>query len=564
MQYTGAQILIDSLLCQGVDTVFGYPGGAVLNIYDALYERQDELRHILTSHEQGATHAADAYARSTGKTGVVIATSGPGATNLITGIATAYHDSVPLVAITGNVTLDLIGRSSFQEVDIVSISNPVVKHNYLVQDVNQLAAIVQEAFEIANSGRKGPVLIDIPKDITALKTEYSPLPKFTPRPYPQPASAHFAEVAAKIAAAKKPLIYCGGGVTFSDASDQLQAFAQKIQAPIACSMMGLSSVPATSPLFLGLIGMHGTPTSNMAASKCDLLICVGARFSDRVAGNRGKFASDATIIHIDIDKSEISKNVAANYWLIGDAGQCLSRLSELVPENKHSEWSHMLLQHKSYNALPIKESQDGKINPREVIVSLHEVAGDDILVATDVGQHQMLVAQYYPFVKPRSFLSSCGLGTMGYGMGAANGAAIGNPCKTVVLFTGDGSFHMNLSELAVAVAHQLPIKVIVINNHVLGMVHQWQKLFYDGRYSQTEINRQTDFKKLAEAFGATGFRIENSNQITNVLALALSTEGPCVIDCPVDYHERVFPIIPPGLSSEDMIFTEEDQMEGAR
>lgn len=567
MQYTGAQILIDSLICQGVDTVFGYPGGAVLNIYDALYERQDDINHILTSHEQGATHAADAYARSTGKTGVVIATSGPGATNLITGIATAYHDSVPLVAITGNVTLDLIGRASFQEVDIVSISNPVVKHNYLVQDVDQLAEIVQEAFTIANSGRKGPVLIDIPKDITALKTEYVPLPKFSPRPYPQPDAAQLQKVAEKIRAAERPLIYCGGGVTFSDASAELKEFAERIEAPVCLSMMGLSSIPYNSPLYLGLVGMHGTPTANMAVGKCDLLVCVGARFSDRVAGNRVKFAKDATIVHIDIDKSEISKNITADYSLVGDAGECLRGLLDILPQAEHSSWLHLLLEHKSYNSLPITGSQGDSINPREVILTMHDVAGDDILVATDVGQHQMLVAQYYPFIKPRSFLSSCGLGTMGYGMGAANGAAIGNPGKTVVLFSGDGSFHMNLAELAVAVAHQLPVKVIVLNNRVLGMVHQWQKLFYGGRYSQTEIARATDFKKLAEAFGAKGFRIENSQQIKTVLTLAMNTKGPCVIDCPIDFHERVFPIIPPGLSTEEMIYTEEDeenQMEGAR
>lgn len=563
MQLTGAQILIETLISQGVDTVFGYPGGAVLNIYDALYMASGKIRHVTASHEQGAAHAADAYARSTGKTGVVIATSGPGATNLVTGIATAYHDSVPLVAITGNVSRDLIGRASFQEVDIVGITNPIVKHNYLVQDVKSLAGIVKEAFEIANSGRKGPVLIDLPKDITAHTSDYIPQDKFKPRPFPPPDKNMLEKVASVISQSKRPLIYCGGGVAFSDSAEQLQHFVEKLGAPVCMSMMGLGSLPADSKYNLGLVGMHGTATANMAVGRCDLLISVGARFSDRVAGNRVKFAEGATVVHIDIDRSEISKNVAADYFLLGDAGECLARLSEHVTCTQSSHWLHEVLRHKAYNALPAPSGEGENINPREVILSLNAVAGSDLIVATDVGQHQMLVAQYYPFSRPRMFLSSCGLGTMGYGMGAANGAAIGNPGCPVALVTGDGSFHMNLHELAVAVSNQLPIVVVVMNNQVLGMVHQWQKLFYDGRYSATEIARKTDFVKLAEAFGATGLRIERRSDIRPVLEKAFAQKGPCVVDCVIDSQDRVFPIIPPGGGAEDMIFTE-DMFEGVR
>lgn len=557
MLLTGAQILMQTLISQGVDVVFGYPGGAMLNVYDALYEMQGKIRHVLVSHEQGGAHGADAYARSTGKTGVVFATSGPGATNLVTGIATAYHDSVPLVAITGNVTRDLLGRSSFQEVDIVSITNPIVKHNYLVQDVSSLAEIIREAFEIANSGRKGPVLIDIPKDITALKARYVPQPHFARRPAPVPPEDALRQAADAIAASKRPLIYCGGGVTFSDSAKSLQAFAKKIQAPVCMSMMGIGSVPADSPHNLGLVGMHGTATANMAVGRCDLLLAVGARFSDRVAGNRVKFAEDATVIHIDIDKSEISKNVAVDLSLHGEAGACLDRLTALLPAVRDSAWLHEVLRHKALNSLPAVKSDGDEVNPREVITCLRSVAGEELLVATDVGQHQMLVAQYYPFSRPRTFLSSCGLGTMGYGLGAANGAAVGNPGKPVALVTGDGSFHMNLQELAVTVSNRLPVVVIVMNNQVLGMVHQWQKLFYGGRYSSTEIARGTDYVKLAEAFGAKGLRIEVQRDIRPVLEQAFAYGGPCVVDCRIDCNQRVFPIIPPGATGDEMIFSEE-------
>lgn len=557
MQLTGAQILVRSLIDQGVDILFGYPGGSVLNIYDALYKARDRLRHVLVSHEQGAVHAADAYARSTGKTGVVLATSGPGATNLVTGIATAYHDSVPLVAITGNVTRDLVGRASFQEVDIVSITNTVVKHNYFVQDTADLADIVREAFEIANSGRKGPVLIDIPKDITALEAAYSPGPRFAPRPLPQPEPELLERAATMILGSERPLVYCGGGVTFSDSATALRAFVEQLGIPVCMSMMGLSSLPADSPYNLGLVGMHGAAASNMAVGSCDLLIAVGARFSDRVAGNRMKFAADAAIIHIDIDKSEISKNVPVDLSLVGHAGGCLDALAAMLPKQTHPVWMHKILRHKALNALPIATSDNASVNPREVITALRPIAGDDLLVVTDVGQHQMLTAQYYPFVHPRTFLSSCGLGTMGYGMGAANGAAVGNPGKPVVLVTGDGSFHMNLQELAVSVSNNLPVVVVVMNNHVLGMVHQWQRLFYGGRYASTEIARKTDFVALAQAFGAVGLRIEGPADIRPVLEQAFACGRPCVVDCVIDAGQRVFPIIPPGSAAEDMIFSED-------
>lgn len=562
MQLTGAQILVQSLITQGVDTVFGYPGGQAIVMYDALYEKQDQIRHILASHEQGATHAADAYARSTGKTGVVIATSGPGATNLITGIATAYYDSVPMVAITGNVPRDLLGRDSFQEVDIVSITNPVVKHNYFVQDVNELAAIVHDAFVIAGSGRKGPVLIDIPKDISAQLTEYVSKPRYTVRPFPAVLEVDMHKAASMISKSSRPLIYCGGGVTFSDSAEKLQKLSAHLNCPVCTSMMGISSLPHDSPYNLGLVGMHGTSTANMAVSRCDLLIAVGARFSDRVAGNRMKFAEDAAVIHIDIDKSEISKNVPVDLSLVGDAGECLERLRELVEERSDSPWMHEILKHKAHNALPSTESDEQGVNPREVIRAMQTAGGDDLIVATDVGQHQMFVAQYYPFSRPRTFLSACGLGTMGYGMGAAVGAAVGNPDRSVALVTGDGSFHMNMAEFAVAVTHNLPIVVVVMNNGVLGMVHQWQKLFFGGRYSSTELNRRTDFVKLAKAFGATGMHIKTQEDIRPVLAKAFSLKAPCIIDCHIDAGQRVFPIIPPGKGVEDMVFTEDAMEEG--
>ncbi|MEM1483525.1 biosynthetic-type acetolactate synthase large subunit [Oscillospiraceae bacterium PP1C4] len=553
MQMTGAQLLIQSLLDQGVEMIFGYPGGAVLNIYDALYERKHELRHIVTSHEQGAAHAADGYARSTGKTGVVLATSGPGATNLVTGIATAYHDSIPLIAITGNVPTDLIGRDSFQEVDIAGITNPITKHNYIIKDINELADTVKEAFVIANSGRKGPVLIDIPKDITAAKAEYIKQPLFVPRKNPIPAEDDLLLALQAIEQAQRPLIYAGGGVVFSDASQLLATFSKKISAPVCVSMMGITSVPYNDMFYLGMIGMHGTSTANIAARDCDLLIAIGSRFSDRVAGNRNKFAANAKILHIDIDPSEISKNVNARLSLIGNAQEILKVLTQRSKQKTNGEWIHKLLCHKAHNTLP-SVCDDHDLNPREIITKLQTVVGEDALIVTDVGQHQMLTAQYYPFTSSRSFISSCGLGTMGFGMGAAIGAKVGNPDRPVVLITGDGSFHMNLNELAVAVSNHIPVIILVMNNGVLGMVHQWQRLFYQGRYAYTEIRRATDFVKLAEAFGAVGMRLGKRSEIEHTLSAAFHSGKPCVVDCTIDIKERVYPIIPPGGTEQDMIF----------
>lgn len=553
MMLNGSQILIQALIDQGVTTVFGYPGGSVLNIYDALYEKREEIKHVLTSHEQGAAHAADGYARSTGKTGVCLATSGPGATNLVTGIATAYMDSIPMVAITGNVASDLIGRDSFQEIDIAGITMPITKHNFIVHDVKELASTVRLAFEIANSNRPGPVLIDIPKDITAAICEYEKLPKFEKRPLPQMKEDQMKLAVQAIMRAKRPLIYAGGGIISADACEELQEYSKKTQTPVCCSAMGLSSMPYDYNLYLGMIGMHGTPVSNYATLNADLVIAIGARFSDRVAGNRKKFAKAATIIHIDIDASEISKNVESDIALVGDAKQILQRLIQEIPEEKHREWSKDLIDFQTKIGLP-KPADGEKVDPRDFIYTLHHMLGDDAIIVTDVGQHQMIAAQYYQFKKPRSFISSCGLGTMGYGMGAAIGAKTANPDRPVVLITGDGSFHMNMNEMAVAVSQNLPIIVLVFNNSVLGMVRQWQTLFYGKRYSETSIDRQTDFVKLAEAFGANGYRIAYRKDIGPVMKEALSANRPCIIDCIIDPDDSVYPIIPPGKGADEIIY----------
>ncbi len=554
MLMTGAQILIQSLIDQGVKVVFGYPGGAVLNIYDALYEKQDEIRHIITSHEQGAAHAADGYARSTGKTGVAIATSGPGATNLVTGIATAYLDSVPMVAITGNVALDLIGRDSFQEIDITGITMPITKHNYIVKDVSELQGIIQEAFVIANSGRPGPVLIDIPKDVTASKAEYVKAEKYKPRTTPAPCGKEIEAAVEAIKNAQRPLIYAGGGVVIADAASELLALSELIHAPITASAMGISAIPYDHPLYLGMIGMHGTPVSNKACANCDVLIAVGARFSDRVACNRKNFAANATVIHIDIDPSEISKNIIAHLSVTGDAKTVLEKLTTALAPEENTEWVTSLMDYKARRTLPAPPA-DGHVNERDILQHIKEMYGGDAIIVTDVGQHQMIAAQYYQFSRPRSFISSCGLGTMGYGMGAAIGAKTGNPDRPVILITGDGSFHMNMNEMACAVSENLPIIIMVMNNRVLGMVRQWQRLFYKCRFSNTSINRATDFVKLAEAFGATGFRIESEDQIADTLKKAASVNGPCIIDCVIDCDDGVFPIIPPGGTREDTIYS---------
>ena len=553
MMLNGSQILIQSLIDQGVDTIFGYPGGSVLNIYDALYDKKDEIKHVLTSHEQGAAHAADGYARSTGKTGVCLATSGPGATNLVTGIATAYMDSVPLVAITGNVASDLIGRDSFQEVDIAGITMPITKHNFIVHDVKELASTVQLAFEIANSNRPGPVLIDIPKDITAAVCEYEKMPRFEKRPVSAPSQEQLDQALAAIKRAKRPLIYAGGGVISANACEELLVYSKKTQTPICCSAMGLSSVPYDYELYLGMIGMHGTPVANYATLNADLVIAIGARFSDRVAGNRKKFAKDAQIIHIDIDASEISKNVSCDMALVGDAKQILDCFNKALDDQNHEEWCKTLIDFRTKIGLK-KPSEGDKVDPRDFIYTLHKLLGDDAIIVTDVGQHQMITAQYYQYSKPRSFISSCGLGTMGYGMGAAIGVKTAHPDRPVVLITGDGSFHMNMNEMACAVSQNLPLVVLVFNNSVLGMVRQWQTLFYKKRYSQTSINRQTDFVKLAEAFGAKGYRIALRSEIEAVMKEALACGKPCIIDCIIDPDDGVYPIIPPGKGADDIIY----------
>jgi len=553
MMLNGSQILIQSLIDQGVDTIFGYPGGSVLNIYDALYDKKDEIKHVLTSHEQGAAHAADGYARSTGKTGVCLATSGPGATNLVTGIATAYMDSVPLVAITGNVASDFIGRDSFQEVDIAGITMPITKHNFIVHDVKELASTVQLAFEIANSNRPGPVLIDIPKDITAAVCEYEKMPRFEKRPVSAPSQEQLDQALAAIKRAKRPLIYAGGGVISANACEELLVYSKKTQTPICCSAMGLSSVPYDYELYLGMIGMHGTPVANYATLNADLVIAIGARFSDRVAGNRKKFAKDAQIIHIDIDASEISKNVSCDMALVGDAKQILDCFNKALDDQNHEEWCKTLIDFRTKIGLK-KPSEGDKVDPRDFIYTLHKLLGDDAIIVTDVGQHQMITAQYYQYSKPRSFISSCGLGTMGYGMGAAIGVKTAHPDRPVVLITGDGSFHMNMNEMACAVSQNLPLVVLVFNNSVLGMVRQWQTLFYKKRYSETSINRQTDFVKLAEAFGAKGYRIVLRSEIEPVMKEALECGKPCIIDCIIDPDDSVYPIIPPGKGADDIIY----------
>ena len=552
MKMNGSQILIQALIDQGVDTIFGYPGGSVLNIYDALYERSEDIRHIVSSHEQGAAHAADGYARSTGKTGVCLATSGPGATNLVTGIATAYMDSIPLIASTGNVSNDLLGRDSFQEVNIAGITMPITKHNFIVQHVDDLAAIVRKAFVIANSGRKGPVLIDIPKDVTAAVTEYVKLPRYRIRKLPKVDDEIFEQALEEIMKAKRPMIYAGGGVLSSNATKELLKFSKHMDIPISCSMMGLSSVPFDYDLYLGMIGMHGTPVSNYATLNTDLIIAIGARFSDRVAGNREEFGKNAKIIHFDIDASEISKNVATDISIVGDARYILKKMIQRMPETKHKEWTDTLKDFKTKVGLPTPKEGDG-VDPRDLATTLHKIVGEDAIIVTDVGQHQMIMAQYYQFSRPRSFISSCGLGTMGFGMGAAIGTKVANPNRPVVLVTGDGSFHMNMNEMAVAVSENIPIVVLIFNNTVLGMVRQWQTLFYEHRYSNTSIDRKTDYVKLAEAFGAKGFRIHNRYEIENVMKEAIKSKVPCIVDCMIDKDDCVYPIIPPGKSGKDII-----------
>ncbi|NLT14888.1 MAG: biosynthetic-type acetolactate synthase large subunit [Clostridiales bacterium] len=552
MLLTGAQIIIKALIEQGVDVVFGYPGGYVINIYDELYQNSDKITHYTTCHEQGACHAADGYARVTGRPGVVIATSGPGATNLVTGIANAYLDSVPLVAITGNVPTHMLGRDSFQEVDISGVTMPITKHNYLVKDVSRLADTFREAFALARSGRPGPVLIDIPKDVQLGTAEYTPAAQQPAEKTECTPDTGVLEMAASlIAEAKRPYIYCGGGVVNANASRELLEFADRIDAPIGLSIMGLTAVPYSHPRFLGMVGMHGRYGATKALYECDLLIAVGVRFSDRATGNKAEFMKNRKVIQIDIDPAEINKNIGVNASIIGDIRHVLTALNKILTETAHPEWMDRILYMKEHPDNNL-EMDPGRLTPQSVIEGAC-IKNCDNVVATDVGQHQMWTTQYYQFKKPRTFVTSGGLGAMGFGMGSAIGACIGNGFQRTLLFTSDGSFHMNMNELATAVSNKLPIVVIVLNNNALGMVRQWQTLFFEGRYSNTTPDRQTDYVRLAEAFGARGFRAKTNAEYQRCLTEAFECKCPALIECVIDSNERVLPMIPAGGSINDII-----------
>ncbi len=550
MKMTGAQIVIETLIELGVTDVFGYPGGQVLNIYDELYKSSDRINHFLAAHEQGAAHAADGYFRSTGKVGVVIATSGPGATNLVTGIATAMLDSVPLLAITGNVPCNLIGKDSFQEIDITGITLPITKHNYFVNDISQLADTIREAYCIARSGRPGPVLIDIPKDVQAAEYEFEnkPVaPKLKNHIVPEEEICRAAEL---IDSCERPYIYIGGGAIGAGISDQLIAFADKIDGVIGCTLMGLSGVDTDAQRFLGMQGMHGHYASSMAQHHADLIIAIGVRFSDRATGNKDKYAPNAKIIHIDIDFSELNKNIPVQVGIIGDVGDTFQRLADRVHQKKRPDWAAFVEQLKMEEAATIEKRDD--LNPRDLISVINQNINPETVIATDVGQHQMWAAQYCRFKKTRKFVSSGGLGTMGFGLGAAIGAAVGSRERSV-LITGDGSFGMNLNELATAVTYQVPVTIVLMNNGVLGMVRQWQTLFFNQHYSNTTLGRKTDFVKLAEAFGAKGMRATTIEEFEHAFQAAQCSEGPVLIDCKIDKDEFVLPMLPPGGSMDDII-----------
>ena len=555
MLLTGAEILIKCLLEQNVDTIFGYPGGTVLNIYDELYKYSDKINHILVSHEQGAAHAADGYARSTGKVGVCLATSGPGATNLVTGIAAAYMDSIPVVAITGNVALPLLGKDSFQEVDITGITMPITKHNYIVKNIDDLADIVREAFYIAKSGRKGPVLIDIPKDITATKADYEKEePKAVEYTIDMDSIKNAAEL---INSSTSPMIFSGGGVISSDASEKLTEFAEKINAPVTTSTMGIGGFPTDHKLYTGMIGMHGTKVSNFSALKSDLLIAIGVRFSDRVIGKAEHFQDETKILHIDIDYAEIGKNVKVHSFVIGDIKTILNELIPLIDEKTNESWEGEIEKLKNLKPKTNCESNDDIIKPKYFFEKLQEITKGEVIICTDVGQHQMWTAQFYKFDKPRTFISSLGLGAMGYGVGASVGAQIANPNKRVVTISGDGSFGMNCNELATIVSNNLPIVIIIFNNNSLGMVRQWQRFFYGGRASSSVLNRKTDFVKLAEAYGAKGYRVNKKSQLESILIEAYELNKPVVVDCFIEEEENVFPMVAPGNPINNII-TEDD------
>ena len=558
MQLNGAEIVIECLKEQGVDTVFGYPGGAILNVYDELYKHRDEIRHILTYHEQGAAHAADGYARATGKVGVCLATSGPGATNLVTGIATAYMDSIPVVAITCNVGVPLLGKDSFQEIDIAGVTMPITKYSFIVKDVNQLADTIRKAFRIAKMGRPGPVLIDIPKDVTAKKAEYEKEnPGVYNREFTHIDEKEIAAAAEMIRVSEKPFIFVGGGAVLSEASKELKEFVEKMDAPVTDSLMGKGAFPGIDPRYTGMLGMHGTKASNYGVSECDLLVVVGARFSDRVTGNTSTFAKNAKILQIDIDPAEMNKNIIIDQGVVGDIKAVLRKLNEVLPQQDHTEWMKKIQDYKE--KYPLKY-HDGVLTGPFVVEEIYRQTKGDAIITTEVGQHQMWAAQYFKYTKPRTLLTSGGLGTMGYGLGAAIGAKTGCPDKTVINVAGDGCFRMNMNELATAVRHEVPVIEVVINNHVLGMVRQWQDLFYDERYSATVLRDAVDYVKLAEAMGAEGMRATTQEEFREAFAKALASGRPVLIDCMIDCDDKVWPMVAPGAAISEA-FDEQDLKE---
>lgn len=555
MQLTGAEIVIECLKEQGVDIVFGYPGGTILNVYDELYKHSDEITHILTSHEQGASHAADGYARATGKVGVCLATSGPGATNLVTGIATAYMDSVPLVAITANVGVPLLGKDSFQEIDIAGVTMPITKHNFIVKDVKNLADVIRKAFSIARTGRPGPVLVDIPKDITANKTEYKKvIPEIVERMTKYVTAKDIDTAVGLIKESQRPFIFVGGGTVISGADKELKEFVDKMNAPVTDSLMGKGAFDGEDPLYTGMLGMHGTKASNLGVSECDLLITIGARFSDRVIGNSAKFASHAKVLQIDVDPAEINKNIHTYACIVGDIKSVLEMVNSKLGKLEHKEWVKTIMDLKE--KYPLHYDTD-KLSGPQVIEKIYEITQGEAIITTEVGQHQMWSAQFYKYRKPRTLITSGGLGTMGFGLGASIGAKMGMKDKIVVNIAGDGCFRMNMNEIATAARYNIPIIQVVINNHVLGMVRQWQSLFYEQRYSNTILKDKVDFVKLAEALGATGFRAVTIEEFEAAFKTALEMKTPVVIDCQIDEDDKVWPMVAPGAAISE-VFSAED------
>ena len=549
MLLNGSEIVVECLKEQGVDTVFGYPGGTILNIYDAIY-KEDKINHYLVSHEQGAAHAADGYARSTGKVGVCFATSGPGATNLVTGIATAYMDSVPLVAITANVAKSGLGKDSFQEIDIVGVTMPITKHNYIVKEIEDLADTIRDAFRIAKSGRPGPVLIDITKDVTANKFEFeSKTPVKVERVSDTINDDDIETVCEMIQASKKPFVLVGGGATISEADDEVREFVKKINAPVCDTLMGKGVIEGTDPLYTGMIGMHGTKTSNYGVSDSDLLIVIGARFSDRVTGNPKKFATKAGIVHIDVDPSEINKNVKADASIIGDVKEVMTRLNKAVKKQDHSDWIKEIEDYKEKYPLPVDR---GDLTGPSIIDAIYEETKGDAIITTDVGQHQMWAAQYYNYKESRQLITSGGLGTMGYGVGACIGAKMGNKDRVCINIAGDGCFRMNMNEIATATRYNIPIIQVVINNHVLGMVRQWQTLFYGERYSATVLDDEVDFAKVAEGLGAKAYKISTIDEFRDAIKDAIELNIPCVLECDIHKDDKVFPMVPAGKPIMDV------------